>query len=326
LHADAVAVFIAKFVSGSLAFHLGKPGLYFSAYVLLLFAGSLIFYKKTRPAYNNLLLYLSLFLFLMIASIAAARTLFNPNVWAAARFQTTVLLFILCLHIHACLSIPLLTQHTRATVFKIILGLHGFLVFFMLQYFTYNLSYKLSNTVFFSQAYMLAHERNQHNAPRLLLWLHDEDVIADSDPFFRKNGFAWYANKMATEKNSTDNSPHRGFIDVGKPFIRADDVVDFQKSCATVLAPLTYHWTPDGGIEFATPLRDHPLALLHRKTYYAIDKNGLVAGAAYVVVNEDKVVKHASLEGYSVSYDLAYFAENDDAGNPRCLYSVVQEK
>jgi len=323
-HPLAVAVFVAKAIGGSPIFYLGTLGLYFSIYLLALFFISMAASWKIKSACNNVFLYISLFLFLMITAIAAARSAFTPNVWAASRFQTTILLFILCLHIHAWFVFAGYFKNRARIFFQSILFVHGLAVFFLFQYFNYDIPYKLSNAVFFSQAYMLSHERNQHNGPRLLLWLHDQDVIADSDPFFRKNNFAWYANKASGAGSSAD------FIDVGKTLVPVNDIPVFQSSCREKITSLKYQWTQDGGIEFSSPL-NHDInnfftAVIHRTTYYALDKNGVVVGSAYIFVDETGFLKQASLAGYSLTETVRFFAETNDQHQPTCLYSVMQDQ
>jgi len=319
-HPLAVAVFVTKAIGGSLVFYLGTPGLYFSIYLFLLFFISVAFSWKIKSACNNVFFYMSIFLFLMIVSIAAARSAFTPNVWAASRFQTTTLLFILCLHIHAWFIFAGYFKNRARSFFQSMLAVHGLAIFIILHYFSYNIAYKLANAVFFSQAYMLSHERNQHDGPRLLLWLHDQDVIADSDPFFRKNNFAWYANKAS---GSVD------FADVGKTLVPANDIPAFQNSCKEKIAPLKYKWTQDGGIEFSSSLDYHVnnffSAVIHRTTYYALDKNGVVVGSAYIFVDEAGFLKQASLAGYSLTETVRFFAETNHH-QPSCLYSVMQDK
>lgn len=313
---DAVLIFIIKFVSGSLIFYLGTPGYYFSAYILLLFTAGTVMSIRNRHirdyCCHNIFLYFAFFLFLMIVSIAAARSIFSPNVWAASRFQTTVLLFILSLHIHAWLcAADFFRQQTKFFVHALI-ALHGLSMFLLIQYHTYNIPYKLSNAVYFSHAYMLTHGRNHNNGPRLLLWIHDEDVIAGSDTFFRRNGLAWYADKQVVTETGAD------FIDTGKTLVAAEKMTAFRQSCTKQLAPLNYKVTPEGGIEFFAAIDNHR----GRTTWYAIDRNGVVAGFGYIFASESGWIKNRSIQGYSVSENISFFVEVDDDHQPVCLYSI----
>jgi hypothetical protein len=204
-------------------------------------------------------------------------------------------------------------------VIQSLIAVHGLTLFFLVQYFTYNIPYKLSNAVFYSQAYMLAHERNQNDGARLLLWLHDDhDVIASSDGFFRKNGFAWYANKQIGSTSQHD------FTDTGKALLAVEKIPAFEKTCAEKINLLNYQWTQDEGISFTAPLPHAFLnpVLLHRNTYYALDKQGVSVGSAYIVVNEDRMLKRAALAGYSVAQTVRFIVEVDKHHRPRCLYSI----
>ena len=319
LHPVAVGTFVTKFISGSLAFYLGTPGLYFSVYILMLIGVSVARININRESSSHVFGYISLFLFFMIVSIAASRTVFSPRIWAASRFQTTALLFIVCLHIHVWLTLPDFLKERMAVVARSIIALHGFSLFFLLQYFTYNIPYKLSNTVFSSQAYMLSHERNQNDGSHLLLWLHDDhDVIADSDAFFRKNGFAWYTNKQL------DIQSRRDFVDTGKALLSTESIVAFENDCEGRIHTMQYQPTPDEGISFSAALPQSFLTpqLFHRNTYYALDKNGISVGSAYISVNEDGALKRTSLAGYSVAQTVRFIAGIDNHHQPRCLYSV----
>jgi len=169
---------------------------------------------------------------------------------------------------------------------------------------------------------MLTHERNQNDGSRLLLWLHDDhDVIASSDAFFRKNGFAWYTNKQMASESGND------FTDTGKALMTHEQASTFERSCAEKITALNYQWTQDEGISFTAPLQHSFLTplLFHRNTYYALDKNGISVGSAYVFVNEDGMLKQASLAGYSVAETVHFIVEIDNDHQPRCLYSVTQE-
>jgi hypothetical protein len=318
LHPVVVATFVTKAISASLVFYLGRAGLFFSCTMWLLLLTSIVSACRNKPAQRSVagdtFLWIALFLFSMIVTIAASRSIFTPNVWGASRFLTTVLLFILCLHIHAWLLIDARAKPAYVRVLKIVLVGHGMFMLGLVHLFTYNVAYKLSNAVFFSQAYMLTHERNQNNAPRLLLWLHGDDVIADSDAFFREHGFAWYANKRVATPQGPD------FVDSGNLLIGARMAAQ-SPSCATLPA-LRYHETAEGGIEFATPLDHFFPAAFHRQTYYAVDTDGLVSGFAYVYVNEDGVLKHAELQGYSLNRNIVAFVEAGDDRLPHCVYRV----
>lgn len=317
LQMPAVALFVGKFISGSLGFYLGSSGYYVSVYVLVLLLVGGVFAIKSRPdsqdRCHDVFLYIALFLFLMIISIAAARSMFSPKIWAASRFQTTVLLFILCLHIHVWLLANQLLKKHSALLIQTLLALHALLIYGLLQYFTYNIPYKLGNAVFFSQAYMLTHERNHNNGPRLLLWIHEKDEIADSDAFFRGHALAWYADKQVRRADG-----HNDFVDAGQPLLSTDSLPGFRSTCTKQLDKLDYHWTVDGGIEFSAAVSHH----LRRKTWYAIDDKGVVVGFAYLFVDENGWLKSRSLQGYSLSRTIAYFADIDNM-QPRCLYAVT---
>jgi hypothetical protein len=318
LHPVVIATFITKAISASLVFYLGKTGLFFSCTMWLLLITSIVSALRNKPAQgsgtDDTFLWIALFLFSMIATIAASRSIFTPNVWGASRFLTPVLLLILCLHIQVWLLIEASAKQACARVLKIVLAGHGVLLLGLVQMFNYNVAYKLSNAVFFSHAYMLTHERNQNNAPRLLLWLHGDDMIANSDPFFRDHGFAWYANKRVATPQGPD------FVDSGNLVIGARAAAQ-SPSCETLPA-LRYRETMEGGIEFATPLDHFFPAAFHRQTYYAVNADGRVSGFAYVFVNEDGMVKHAGLQGYSLNRDIVAFVEASDDHMPHCVYRV----
>jgi len=320
-----VALYVFKMFSGSL-YPLDDTLFVFSWIVLGVFLLSLALSHKTRAVYHNVFLSIALFAFLMMITIAAARVDFSPNTWSANRYQTNVLLFILALSLHSYFSL----SHWLGASFddknkKIIQrGIFIFSLgsFIITQYLLGNYAVIFSNKVFSAQAYMLTHGVNQNNGAGLLPSLQEHDRIAASDPLFRQHGFAWYANKQASD------GFYRNSKTAGEIFLTEENKNTFFTSCSSNPGNIQYNTAEAGeGFEFSTPLASGFLsAVFFRNTYYVLDHDGTVVGFSYLFVNPDHLFNEAAIKGYVTTPAAQYIAEINRAGEPVCLHALMASR
>jgi hypothetical protein len=317
-----VGIYVFRMFSGSI-YPLDHEYFVFSWMMLGLLASSLALSHKTKAVYHNVFLYFALFALLMMVIIAAARLDFAPNTWAANRYQTNVMLFILSISLHSYFALPVWLGHryksfVRHTLFAFSLG-----SFFIMQYFLTSYPFTFSNKVLSAQAYMLTHGAIQNNGADLLPSLQSFDRIAESDPFFRAQGFAWYHNKQA------GNGFYHSTKNPGDAFLNHSDTDAFAKTCTENHAQIQY--SPVIGAEdlqFSTTLdtTHHALVFssLFRNTDYVLNADGVVIGFSWLFIDPEHPYTQAELRGYVTQPGARYLAEVDNSGQPHCRYQLIE--
>jgi len=302
-----VAIYVFKMFSGSIYF-IDDHYFVFSWIILSLFLFSLLHAHKTKTVCHNIFLYLALFAFLMMVTIAAARVDFAPKTWPANRYQTNVMLFILSLSLHSYFSVPVWLGDRYKPILQNAILVFSITSFGITQYFLNNYGAIFGNKVFAAQAYMLTHGANQYNGAELLPSLHEEyDRIAESDPFFQQHGFAWYANKQHLPEQEKSA---------------------FTNTCTNNSVSLQYSKGEGGeGLQFSAPLNTKPFSFLDtipRNTYYVLDANGNVVGFSYLFIDPNHQYSRREIQGYVATPTAKYIAEINHNGSVNCLYSLAQ--
>lgn len=315
-----VAIYVFKMFSGSI-YPLDNTWFIFSWLVLALFVIHLFFARKTLAVYNNVFLNIAVFAFLMMVTIAAARVNFSLNTWPANRYQTNVMLFLVSLSLHSYFAVAVLWTRYKTIVQTVILSV-SLGSFFITQYFWSNYAVIFGNKVFDTQTYMLTHGANQYNGSNLLPSLQAYDRVANADPFFQQHGFAWYANKQAS------NGFYQRSKTPGQALLTAENTAAFVDSCSSNPGKISYSKVNEGeGYAFAIALdtTQHSFlsAVLPRNTYYALDEQGTVQGFAHMFINPQRLLSEADIRGYVVSPAVRYIAEISSTGTPLCLYSFA---
>jgi hypothetical protein len=317
-----VALYVFRMFSGSI-YPLDHEYFVFSWIMLALLAFSLVLSHQTRAVYHNVFLHLALFAVLMMVIIAAARLDFAPNTWAANRYQTNVMLFILSISLHSYFALPTwFGNHDKPVLRQIVLAF-SLGSFFITQYFLASYPFVFGNKVSSAQAYMLTHGANQQNGADLLPSLQAFDRIAESDPFFRAYGFAWYHNKQG------GNAFYRSMKNVGDPFLDTPDIAGFAHSCADNRATIRYSAVPGAeGLQFSTALdtAQHAVVFssLIRNTDYVLNADGVVIGFSWLFIDPEHPLARADLRGYVTQPGARYLVEVDSSGQPHCRYQLIE--
>lgn len=316
-----VAIYVFKMFSGGI-YPIDNTHFIFSWLLLAMFLANLVTAHKTLSVYNNIFLNIAVFAFLMMVTIAAARVDFAPNTWAANRYQTNVMVFILALCLHNYLAVGALLSAYKKILQSMIL-VFSLGSFFITQYLWSNYAVIFGNKVFDAQTYMLTHGSNQYNGASLLPSLQAYDRIAMADPLFQQHGFAWYANKQGGQ----GKYQHRK--QSGEALLNSDELATFMHSCPANPGQLRYNKVPEGeGFAFSVAVdrTQHAFlpAVLQRNTYYAIDDKGTVTGFAHIFINPERLRYDVDIRGYVQVPAVQAIAEISDQGTPLCLYSFAE--
>jgi hypothetical protein len=167
---------------------------------------------------------------------------------------------------------------------------------------------------------MFMYGHDQFHGGALKIWVHEHDVIKDNQPFFSKNGYAYYHNKQGGD------GVYRQFIPAGQTFIKPSAMPGFVGQCSINTSPVTFKKTKNGDYEFSTVLDSGIIRYLHatlfRDTYYALDKAGQVIGFAYIYMPPDQLWPRPIIRGILNSKAPVYIAEvrNDQ---PVCRYRMA---
>jgi len=313
---SAIAMFIFKpWYVALFSFKLMSANIYasdaitfvFSAWSLFLFSIGLFFHKKTQHLSNNTLLYIACFCLLMMVFIAAFRVNFAPNAWTSNRYHPNVLLFVLAVHLNAFLLAGTLFRKVTLTGCRIFLVLACIINLWMPQYYQRSMAGDFANIVFDTQTSGLFYGPSQVSARRLVTSVHDFDKIAEADPFFRKFGFSYYANKQGSSHYVQTRNP-------GERLISPEAVTDFEHNCPVNSDSINYSKAEDGiNFKFSTSIIQDPYAifktLFKRDTFYAIDATGIVTGYAYLYVDPEHYFSSLRVDGLSRSTTVKYIAE-----------------
>ena len=154
----------------------------------------------------------------------------------------------------------------------------GFAMQLLTHYYSWPTPFALSERVFDAEAYLLTQGINQHNGANLLPSLHEDvDRIAEPDPLFRSQGFAYYHNKQSgQEPFTTFRAPGELLLDPTHG--------DFVKRCTSLVATNSTHYNTEAksyelSLALTLPVFQRLAAMLHRDTYYLLDEQGAVHAA-----------------------------------------------
>jgi len=314
-----VALFALKLMSANV-YNLDKFAFVFSAWSILLLMTGFYYHKRTAHYSNNALLYIAFFSLLMIIFIAAFRVDFAPNAWVSNRYHPNVLLFILAVHLNAFLFAGILFKQNLRIVCRSLLVMSCAVNFWTPQYFQRGTPGDFANIVFETQMTGLFYGPNQVSARRLVTSLQEFDKIAEADPFFRKYGFAYYANKQGSMNPVTQTKK------TGETLVAMANLPGFQQSCYLNAAIVSYIKADDQmAFKFSTPLNREQnsifKALFTRDTFYALDEKGLVVGFAYLYVDPEDYFSSIRIEGLSRSPSVQYIAEIKN-NQLQCRYTL----
>jgi hypothetical protein len=313
-----VAFFVFNLLDSGLYRHIGTWSFYFSTWLLAWLLLSLFFIRRTKSVYQNLFLYFALFAVLVMFEIAAARSAFTPKHWGSSRFHGISLLFIAALSTHAFFVARQFFQQHAATLFQSLIVLHALAILLLVQYFSYQDAFGLSNKVLRAHAYMFSHQRNQFDGDKIVTFFNERDRIAGIDPFFTAHDLAYYANKQQ------QNSPYPRLVELDHNLLSSTDMPKLIDSCASLKG--TLHTRPDEeGKHLDITWNLHhsayelPRMLFFRNTYYLLDDAGRVKGFVYLYLDPQKPWQSPAIKGFASSPEGKYVVEIND-GQASCLY------
>jgi len=315
-----VAFFVFNLLDSGLYQHIGAVSFCFSAWLLACFLVSLFYIRKTQNTYRNIFLLIAIFAILAMIEIAAARSAFTPKHWGSSRFHGVSLLFIAAISTHIFLAARHFFQQRIAVLLQGLIFLHALAILLLVQYFSYQDAFGLSNKVFKAQAYMFSHQRNQFDGDKLVTFFNEKDRIAGIDPFFTAHDYAYYANKQ------NQQSAYQQLAALDSSLLSPTEMSSLAPHCLPLIG--TLQSTPDEegkhlaiSWQLDQDLTDLLRILFFRNTYYLLDEQGSVSGFVYLYLDPQKPWLAPAIKGFASSTHGKYMVEIDDA-EARCLYSL----
>lgn len=320
LGGKTVLFFVFNLLDSGLYAHIGNISFYFSAWLLALLLIALFFIRRTHTVHRNIFLLFSIFAVLAMFEIAAARSTFTPKHWGSSRFHGISLLFIVAISTHVFFTVRIFFQQRIAAIVQGIILLHSLAILLLVQYFSYQDSFGLSNKVFKAQAYMFSHQRNQFDGDKLVTFFNEKDRIAGIDPFFTANDLAYYTNKQQV------GSPYPKLAELDHNLLSTTDMSALMDNCSALSGSLKTRPDEEGKhLDISWQLNQPVIALLRilffRNTYYLLDKQGNVSGFVYLYLDPQQPWRSPAIKGFASSSDGKYVMEIDN-GKARCLYSL----
>lgn len=309
----------------SIGIHADFPRLYiyFSCYVLLLASFNAVVHRKLTHRESSLWIYLAIFLCMVMFVAAAARV---GWIWSAAgdlpRFKALSLCLLIILTIHCIL----LTRHfanekLRNSILVLVVG-HSAALMGLAHYSNYKFPFVLSNNMLATHAYMLFKGADRINGRWLgngILFREEQDPVVHFDLFFKKNGYAYYANKVVLSDQELEAKK------IGDQLIHPEMLDEFSKKCSINHASMEI--SSDDGIpaifstEINSGITKTLLASINRNSYFVLNSFGGITGYAYTFVNPDFEKTKAYLRGFSNTQDIQYIAEIVH-NKAACLYQI----
>jgi hypothetical protein len=320
LGGKTVLFFVFNLLDSGLYAHIGKISFYFSTWLLALLLLSLSGIRRTQTVHRNIFLLFALFAVLAMIEIAAARSTFTPKHWGSSRFHGISLLFIVAISSHVFLAAQILLGKRAAFLLRSLTLLHALVILLLVQYFSYQDAFGLSNKVFRAHAYMFSHQRNQFDGDKIVTFFNERDRIAGIDPFFTAHDLAYYANKQDHHGN------YRQLAELNHTLLAQTDMPGLVNGCATLEATLQVAPDEEGKhLAINWQLQHHAGDLLRllffRNTYYLLDEQGSVTGFVYLYLDPQQPWRSPAFRGFASSPSGKYLVEIDD-GEARCLYAL----